>query len=310
METYLEDIEVDLISILEWPAQPANGKPLVFKSTDDKVEIKPIIKSFDEELGILYVTVMAAGEKDSDDEIVVAKEIRKAAHAFMKNGTLNRIDKDHNLIVNKNVIVVESHIAETGNWEAAFDISADSELCQKAKEKKLTGVSIFGRAKQVRKAKENIKEDEEARNFVWSAAFDKLSGLIEKLNFKNVTKKEEKSDMKEAEIISMLEAKYGFTPKKKEDEGDNTEDEETGEAKKNKSHDGYVKKEAYDTVVKTVEKLAAQVETLAKTRNTTDSDSGETISFATLLKSADKMEKFQAEHPDKYQELKAEFYNG
>jgi len=291
----LKNIDVELISILELPAKPANMKPLIFKSSDNKLEMQRVIK-VDAEKGLLYCTVMACDEVDTDGEMVSADEVRKAAHNFLKKSDVKRIDKNHNLVVNNKVQIVESYVDNGGNWQAVIDIADDANLVKAAKEGKLTGVSIFGTAEAFDMTEKSKKDDDDARSFIWSAAFEKLDRLIDKLSFggnKNIKKKEgdivtdEEINGIVDKVVSKLTEKYDLKPK------ENSEDTQ-------KNDDAVLKQEIAD--------LKKSVETLAASRMTNEDAGAKKVTFEDLLNDGDALLKMQKDDPVKYEELRQGYY--
>ncbi len=284
----LKNIDVKLISILEYPQKPANKKPLVFKDSTNSLEIQTTIEKFSKTEGLLYVTVMSANEADTDNEMATSDEIKKACHSFMKSGTLNRIDKDHNLIPNESVAVVESYIDENGSWKACLDISSDKELCEKAETGKLTGVSIYGSCEK----EEVVKDDNGFTASILKssmAVHEKLMALIDKVGFMKKSNEEEE-DMNEKDLADILEKKYGLKPTGEEEEGSRTEAPDMS---------NYVEKAKYDELVKDVEKLK-------KARSTQENDT-EKVSYEDLINDPERLEKFMKENPKKYELLKSEY---
>lgn len=274
----LKNVDVELISILEFPVKPANKKPVVLKA-DNKFEISRVVKA-DNTAGLLYVTVMSANEVDTDGEIVSREEVLKAAHNFLKKSDVKRVDKNHDLVVNDKVQIVESYVDKDGSWQCVIDISGDENLLMKAKEGRITGVSIFGSA-EVEKKKD---DDEDAKNFVWAAAFEKLDKLIKTLSFRNVKKENgvvSEDDMKKVVdlVLEALEKKYDLKPKKDED-NDETKAE--------------------------IEKLKKSIETLAAARQTSEGDEG-SLTYKDLLDDPVALVKMQTDEPEKYEALRMDF---
>jgi len=117
------------------------------------------VDSTDNVKGILSVTVMEADVPDSDGEVTSWGEVEKAAHDFLRKGKVKCVDHNHNMQIDNDIDVVASYPDEiTKSWKAQLDISGNAEILQKAKDGKITGVSIYARGVRtpVEKKKKSI----------------------------------------------------------------------------------------------------------------------------------------------------------
>ena len=151
----LSKIDVSFISLVD---KGANQKKIIFKSEDtpDNPSLNktvPIAK-YDEEKGIVYGIVYSPEETDSQGDIASAEEIEKAAYAFMKNGRVQAVDKQHNEQVGEEY-VCESWITKeadalfpddpVGSWAVGIKIE-DEVTKQEIRDEKITGLSMAGLA--------------------------------------------------------------------------------------------------------------------------------------------------------------------
>jgi len=151
MARRLTDVKVDLISILTDDTKPSNRQKVMIKSDDSfSLECEVRKEETDAIKGILYTTAMKALYEDTDKEYYENEDVEKTAHEFMKAGIEGKADTNHTFKVEKGVHIVESYVdkkEEGYEWKVAFDISENEELMQKAKDGKINGVSIAGKAK-------------------------------------------------------------------------------------------------------------------------------------------------------------------
>lgn len=112
------------------------------------------ITKFDNELQVVYGEVYAPDRADTDNQFMTTTEVRKAAHSFVKNLRMNKIDTNHDF-VETGAYVVESFIARKndtdfipGAWVIGVKVP-DDELWNAIKSGELNGFSLAGQARTV-----------------------------------------------------------------------------------------------------------------------------------------------------------------
>ncbi len=286
MPKELIDLHVEFISLVK---NPANGEKIVFKSgSDNKVVINIPIEKYDNDKKLVYGIVYSPGKLDSDNEYAASETIAKAAHEFMEGLLLKNVDSNHDFMGGKGT-VVESYISDKGAWQVVIKVK-DDKLWDDVKKGDINGISLAGTAGKIEKSKKD--NNSAAREFVWSAAFDKLSKLIDTLGFKNklnINKTGEK-DMNKKELEEILEKDYGIKPQSDAEEKDDV------------SKNDQVSKKDFDQLTKIVESLA-------KSRNTNSNpDSGQkSVTYGLLMKDTAAYEKMQDENPGLFQKLREEW---
>ncbi len=160
----LMDVEVELISLLFDDVKPANGKGYLVKMRDGK-DVKMSLmgssmkyKAADKDKGLVYVTIMEPGVKDAHGDTYSVDTVRKAMEKAAERNIFRAFDKNHDMQVIDDVVMVESFQltkaderfpdAKAGSWVGVLKFKKDSESWRKVKEGKFNGVSIFGRAKE------------------------------------------------------------------------------------------------------------------------------------------------------------------
>ena len=152
----LSNIDVLYISLVD---KGANMKRIVYKSANlpedpDIIKDVEILKT-DLEKRMVFGIVYSPEEADSQGDIADAKEIEKAAHAFMKYRRLDKIDKNHNQQPEEGY-VVESWItrqddalfkndAPIGSWAVGIKIENDKTWAE-VKKGNVGGLSLMGTA--------------------------------------------------------------------------------------------------------------------------------------------------------------------
>ena len=185
----LENIDVDLVSLLFDDHKPANRKGVVIKCDDVAYVSRghsTKLKSDDE--GRIFVTVMEPDVEDTQGDITSAVEIQKACERFSeKHATNSRIDINHNGKSTDACFVAENYILKTedklhfpdtkiGAWVQVIKFRDTAcELWQKVKARKLNGVSLFGVA----------VTKEEAQSINIDAVKKELQDIIASLKAKN-----------------------------------------------------------------------------------------------------------------------------
>jgi len=166
--TELKNVKIKYVSILTDEKQPSNGEKVIFKDSDNSITIPAKIEKFDKAKGLLYVTPMIALKADTENEFYVNETIEKAAHEFMKDGIIGRVDKNHDFVPDNDVFVVESYVDRSEDiykFRQVFDINENEELMTKADAGEITGVSIAGTAEKVVE-QSTEKSDNIAKNLV------------------------------------------------------------------------------------------------------------------------------------------------
>lgn len=107
------------------------------------------IKKTDAKLRIVYAEVLIPSIPDSQGEFIVAEEIRKAAHGFLRNHRGSDFDSDTNHDGSTNeCYVVESFIARKGDpefiedaWVVGMQIVGD-DMWEKVEKGEINGFSV------------------------------------------------------------------------------------------------------------------------------------------------------------------------
>jgi hypothetical protein len=171
---------VKYISILTDEKQPANGKPVIIKGAKYEEICKAVVKSIDEIEGDIHWRAMISGENDTDDETYTKEDVKNAQRKFMKSLTSTEAvsDHNHNMEVQKGVYMVESHLIEEDSklaWDGVSNVKENEILFQKAKEGKITGVSIYGWVEDVQELKS--KSESSMIKDMWNKIFGKAETL-------------------------------------------------------------------------------------------------------------------------------------
>ncbi len=134
-----------IASIIEKPSEPepSIGHIAEFKKADAKLQIA-------------YAEVYAPDIPDSHGDFMVADEIRKMAHDFLRNGLTKNVDLEHDNELTGSA-VVESFIAREGDpdfipgsWVAGIHIP-DAELWKQVESGEINGFSLQGIGVQTEK---------------------------------------------------------------------------------------------------------------------------------------------------------------
>ena len=176
---------VKYISILTDETQPANGKPVIIKGAKYQEIYKATVKSVDDLEGDIYWRAMISGESDTDNETYEKSDVKFAQRNFMKSlqDTEAVSDVNHNMEVQKGVYMVESYLTEVGNeiaWDGVTNVKEHEALFQKAKEGKITGVSIYGWVEDVQDVKS--KSESSMIKDLWNKFFGKEENKIEEVD--------------------------------------------------------------------------------------------------------------------------------
>jgi len=202
MPNKLSDIDVQFISLVK---KGANGKTILWKSDEadmDAPEFRqfPIAK-INEDKRMVYGIVYSPGEVDSQDDTATADEIEKAAHNFLKQKRIDKVDADHDYDPDEG-FVAESWLTKAddpmfpddpeGSWAVGIKIE-DDETWELVKSGEYSGLSmagsanrepveksIWGRIKDVFNLKKdfnseyNSEQVYDAWDAFWSAQWDVL----------------------------------------------------------------------------------------------------------------------------------------
>jgi len=193
----LSNIKVDLISLLVDDMKPANGKGVVVKCDGKKYVYNGSttkIKTVDE--GRIHITIYEPDVLDSQGDFTTAEEIQKACDSFAQSGMIRKNDINHDMQPVEHCFVAESYILKTedkkhfpdtkiGSWVAVIKCDTDSDLWKKAKEGKINGASLYGKA-----------EDDN------SVDFEPYKAEIQK----KIDELEAKNDEKNKETIAVLKS--------------------------------------------------------------------------------------------------------
>lgn len=260
MAKLLKNLKVTEVSILTGDKLPANGESVIVKNAGSFEIVAKADKCID---GLVYCTVIKANTPDSDGEETEPETIQKAAHDFLKNS--RTIDENHNHSALDGVAVVQSYIADNGDWKAVFDVSENAVMLEKAKKGEITGVSIYGAAQKVEKAGAEIS----ARNkSVLRQAYDLLSGFFHNENQETEIEIETKKNKQEGEEMPTKDELRAMLAEIAKEDAANAES--LAKAQKQAELETSVK-----TLTETVEKQAKTIEELAKGRKTDSELTGE-----------------------------------
>lgn len=150
-KTKLSNLNITHISLVK---SGANGKKLIYKSSDDKATYEKVISiaKNDEERGVIYGIVYSPDEIDTQGEFANANEISKAAYAFMKGLNGSNVDREHNFKPD-GAYVAESWLVregdalfkseKVGSWAVAIQLESE-ELKEAVKKGEIAGISMAG----------------------------------------------------------------------------------------------------------------------------------------------------------------------
>ncbi len=159
MSTELRDLRVEFLSLV---GSGANGKKVIWKGrggTGEPVEVplRSVVKS--DERRMVYGIVYSPDEVDSQGEYATAAEIEGAAYGFMKGLRLLNVDADHDFDP-KAAFVAESWLLKgvdslfpkekAGSWAVGVRVEDDA-LWERVKKGELSGLSMAGVAKKIKK---------------------------------------------------------------------------------------------------------------------------------------------------------------
>ena len=153
----LQNIDVELVSLLFDDMKPANGKSAIFKDSDGKRyrERMSSTKFKSDDQGRVYVTVLEPGVKDSQGDFATEIEVVKAMDSFAKKGMVRKNDINHNMQPVASVFVAENYTLKTEDkdhfpdtklksWVQVLKFDTGSAEWQKVKANGFNGVSFYG----------------------------------------------------------------------------------------------------------------------------------------------------------------------
>ena len=201
-EKYMEDLDIDIMSIIVDDWKPKNGKRAIVKGAKGK---QIVIKAIDIK-GLLFATVVCAGITDLDGEKITNEEVEKSCWNYqtkvMEKGF--KLDMNHDGKEIEGVKLVENSVNrsdENYSHEIVIDFHENKELMEKAVNSDIKGVSPKGHARIVEKG-------------AFEKAFDKIASV-----FKG-TKTDFDRDIERSKIWRAFDvfrtnvAKYVFNPEK------------------------------------------------------------------------------------------------
>jgi hypothetical protein len=153
----LTAVNVQLLSTLIGTANPSNRQPVIIKmkSQDGKEarEIHCKVVSKDVKLGHVTYIAMKGNYSDTDEEFYANETVEKSAHEFLiLKGATNVSDTNHNLNIEKDVYLIESHIdksdPESVEWRIKLDYSRSEKMMKVLDQ--ITGISIFAYVSEIK----------------------------------------------------------------------------------------------------------------------------------------------------------------
>lgn len=151
MPNRLKNLDVQWISLVR---NPANGLPLLLKDAN----LKPFrVLKTDEERRMVYGVVYAPNMVDSQGDFADRFEIERAAHAFLKAGRGQQVDRNHQFEAVDGAYVAESWITRGDDgyfsdglqdaWAVGIKIE-DEALWNAVKAGEYSGLSLAGNAER------------------------------------------------------------------------------------------------------------------------------------------------------------------
>jgi len=128
-------------------------KLVSIEKNDDNNELVFEIKKQNKEQQIVYAEVYIPYRIDTDHETMTKEDVEKAAHTFLADGKVFKIDIQHDL-VESGCQVVESFIARKG-WEPFIEdawvmgVRCTDDVWESVKSGDLNGFSFYGVTKKV-----------------------------------------------------------------------------------------------------------------------------------------------------------------
>lgn len=168
-EKYMEDLDIDIMSIIVDDWKPKNGKRAIVKGAKGK---QIVIKAIDIK-GLLFATVVCAGITDLDGEKITNEEVEKSCWNYqtkvMEKGF--KLDMNHDGKEIEGVKLVENSVNrsdENYSHEIVIDFHENKELMEKAVNSSIKGVSPKGHARIVEKG-------------AFEKAFDKIASVLKSI---------------------------------------------------------------------------------------------------------------------------------
>lgn len=178
----LTKLGVTYISLV---SKPANKLDIVFKSEETEyTEEKQITITKSTPEGLVYGTVYAPYVKDTDGDWADAETIQKAAHEFLRKGRNANVDVQHDEKPS-GAYVVESYVAEKGEWNVTIQMDPQSETFGKVQKGELKGLSMGANCVKTEEEPPAGEHKAEAERQVTEALVQlqkSLDGLNERLN--------------------------------------------------------------------------------------------------------------------------------
>ncbi|MBE3607045.1 hypothetical protein CCAL13119_08925 [Campylobacter sp. RM13119] len=209
MAVKLKNLNITHISLVK---AGANKKNIIYKSSKENPSYEKMIKiaKNDEEKGVIYGIVYSPDEVDTQGETADAKEIEKAAYAFMKGLNGANIDREHDFkpdgayvaeswIVRENDALFKSE--KIGSWAVAIKLEND-ELKEAVKKGEIAGLSMAGTAQR-----EGVSKSEDSVSIA-DAISKGFSALFAKFEKKDKGENMEEKDKDASNIEKTL--KDGF----------------------------------------------------------------------------------------------------
>jgi hypothetical protein len=152
MTEFMEDLDIDIMSVIVDDWKPKNGKQAIVKGSKGN---QIIIKAIDIK-GLLFATVVCAGITDADGQEITNEEVEKSCWNYqtkvMEKGF--KLDMNHDGKIIEGVKLVENSVNRSGenySHEIVIDFHENKELMEKALNSDIKGVSPKGHARIVEK---------------------------------------------------------------------------------------------------------------------------------------------------------------
>lgn len=194
---FLKNLNVEYISLVD---AGANKKQLVYKAANhsrtegpeeagssDSFSKQMQITKTDEEKRLVYCVVYSPDEVDAQGHAMKSEEIEKAAHNFLFEGRVDKVDKQHDRHPDEGRIVESYIIGKSdsnfpeepeGSWAVVIKV-LDDDTWEEVKKGYITGVSMQGLCtlEEVEKADGKSESgDDETTKSMFRKILDKLTG--------------------------------------------------------------------------------------------------------------------------------------
>lgn len=195
----LTNVMAVFVSLLWDNMKPSNEEEVIIKATEAGLDVKKgrniiaqveevkITKGENDALeGKVYCVAMKGNQIDTHGDWYSNETVKKGAEWFLNYlinlGENTPSDTNHNLQVAKGIKLTQSWVDESNPdswyWRLVLDISEDAEAMQKAKEGRLTGVSIYGTAERIEKSNESVLKS--IRDTVFTGVKDAFINIFSK----------------------------------------------------------------------------------------------------------------------------------